>query len=74
MAEMTPDSLMNKDTGYFLCFRPLAVRVNSPHRYACRYLCVPLEEVRLIRKDKLLTASLKKRLDSGLADLSLLAD
>jgi hypothetical protein len=43
LAEM---DLRSEEHGYYLCFRPLDVRIDSPARYACKYVLVPVAQVK----------------------------
>jgi hypothetical protein len=56
-------------TEYRLCFRPMNVTRDSPHRYACRYLTIAADEVRTIGKAGVLSASFVEELDNELTAL-----
>src|SRR5215469_11383792 len=70
LTEMSPGT---KDTGYSLCFRPLGLTMDSPNRYACKYIRVTIEQVRVVGEGNTLSVSLTGKLDSELAALSRLA-
>jgi hypothetical protein len=66
LAEM---DLRTEETGYYLCFRPLNVSIDSPERYACRYLVATVEQVRTAVEMGALPATLIEILDPELSVL-----
>ena len=66
VAEM---DLRTEETGYQLCFRPLGETIDSPRRYACKYLVFPTEQVRTASKLKALPMAVATQLDSELPSL-----
>jgi hypothetical protein len=68
LAEMT---LWTEALGYTLCLRPINALDDSPARYACKYLKVPVDEVRNAGSKRSLPASITDRLDSELSELNL---
>ena len=66
LAEM---DLRTEELGYTLCFRPQGMRLNSPTRYACKYLLVPTELVRAADSQQQLPSPLVDQLDAELSKL-----
>jgi hypothetical protein len=54
---------------YDLCFRPSREMIDSPNRYACKYLSVSLEEVRLASELEILPSLLTERFARELSAL-----
>ena len=61
--------LSDAKTEYVLCFRPTDIREESPDRFACRYLLVPLEDIRTLSIGNTLPVRLKDELDAELLAL-----
>jgi hypothetical protein len=57
------------ESRYHLCFRPMGICKDSTHRYACRYLTVELAELKACRREKKLTDSIVRFMDSELLSL-----
>lgn len=67
---LTEMFLNETKTAYRLCFRPIDVKIDSPDRYACRYLRLDLSQVRTAAEEGTLTASITDELDKELGPLS----
>lgn len=64
------EMFLNGDgTGYFLCFRPTTGTIDSPQRYACKYLIATLAQVRTASETGALPASLIELLGPELSIL-----
>jgi hypothetical protein len=57
-------------TAYTVCFRPTGVKVDSPGRYACRYLDIEASEVKSTAEEGILMASITQKLDRELGQLA----
>lgn len=58
---------------YALCFRPLGAGVNSPNRYACRYLYASVQDLMSAARVGGLPQSISEMLDRELQDLGALS-
>ena len=56
-------------TEFILCFRPTESNRNSPDRYACRYLQLPIKEAGIAEQQNMLSSAAKALLDKELAAL-----
>ena len=61
--------LSDAKTEYTLCFRPIGVDRDSPHRHACRYLRLEAAEVEAAAGQGRLIASITEKLDKELGTL-----
>ena len=69
LAEM--DLIVSKEV-YALCFRPLGVSIDSPNRYACRYLYATVQDLMNAAHVQRLPQSISEMLDRELLELSML--
>jgi hypothetical protein len=63
--------LSDAKTEYVLCFRPAEIRKESPDRFACKYLRIPLEDVRALSVADTLPVRLRDELDIELLALGI---
>jgi hypothetical protein len=66
LAEMFLDE---SEEEYVLCFRPADARIDSPNRYACRYLRILAEEASAIAKEGVLSVDVVEMMDAELPSL-----
>ena len=66
LAEM---DIVTDEAGYSLCFRSLGGNRNSPARYACRYLRVPVDLISASVESGVLPTALIERLETELSAL-----
>ncbi len=69
VAEFFPDKV---GTDYHVCFRPMRGDINSPNRYACRYVDISAQEVAEAGDRKELPVSVTALLDKELPSLGVL--
>jgi hypothetical protein len=55
---------------YFLCFRPVGVRIDDPNRYACRHIKIDVAEMCSICSARELTADFNETLHRELMSLT----
>lgn len=66
---LTEMFLNTAGTHYSLCFRPTGGSEHSPNRYACRYLKMEADEVRIVGGKERLVDSMIELLDRELSTL-----
>jgi hypothetical protein len=54
---------------YTFCFRPAAIGKDSPNRYACLYLHIPIQDVKTAGHEQVVPPSIIQMLDRELPTL-----
>jgi hypothetical protein len=63
---LTEPFISSDEVRYTACFSPLGVRKDSPNRYACEYVNIPVEDARRMATGGVGTAEVRALLDSRL--------